>query len=237
MNADNQSAHRVQCRTSVGVSAPGVFTPTGRDRERPVRDKQKEETRKRLYQAAIEIFARDGVHACRIEDIAQLADVSRAAFYFHFPSKDDVLLELLRESEDLICSEIEALPANVSLKQLLETFITATARYWMDARRQKMVTDMFVVSLRRNSLATDREAEQVRAVLGRRFQTVADRGELSPLIPAEMLCDFYLMECFAVMAAWGAQPVMPLEDMFRAMTILFMNGARNPTSAAFNLDK
>ncbi len=201
-----------------------------------MRDKQKEETRKRLYQAAIEIFARDGVHACRIEDIAQQADVSRAAFYFHFPSKDDVLLELLRDSEDQICADIEGLPTNVSLKQLLETFISSTARYWMHERRRKLVTDMFVVSLRRNSLAADREAEQVRAVMGRRFQTVADRGELSPLIPAEMLCDFYLMECFAVMAAWGAQPVMPLEDMFRAMTILFMNGARNPTAPAFSLD-
>lgn len=211
--------------------------PIERAKHPPVRDKQKEETRKRLYQAAIEIFARDGVHACRIEDIAQLADVSRAAFYFHFPSKDDVLLELLRESEDFVCAEVDALPANASLKSLLETFITATARFWLDDRRQKVVTDMFTVSLRRNSLALDREAEQVRAVMGRRFQTVADRGELSPLIPAEMLCDFYLMNCMAVMAAWGAQPVLPLEDSFRAMTILFMNGARNPSSPAFSLDK
>ncbi|MFT3710003.1 MAG: TetR/AcrR family transcriptional regulator [Archangium sp.] len=202
-----------------------------------MRDKQKEETRKRLYHAALEIFARDGVAACRIEDIAQKADVSRAAFYFHFPSKDDVLLELLHNCETEILAEVDAkCPPDASLKQILEVFISTTSRVWSDPNRCKMLIDVFAVQVRRTSLLDDREAEVVRASMSRRFTACAARGELSPVIPPEMLSDFYLLNCFAVMAAWGAQPVMPLEDMFRGMTMLFMNGAR-PNASAFTLEK
>lgn len=202
-----------------------------------MRDKQKEETRRRLYQAALEIFARDGVAACRIEDIAQKAEVSRAAFYFHFPSKDDVLLELLNNCETEILADVDQLAADASLKQILEAFITSTARVWSDPNRCKMLIDVFAVQVRRTSVLDDREAEAVRASIGKRFSTCAARGELSPVIPPEMLADFYLLNCFAVMAAWGAQPIMPLEDMFRGMTLLFMNGARAPNTPAFELDK
>ncbi len=38
-----------------------------------MRDKQREETRRRLYHAALEIFCRDGVANCRIEDIVDEA--------------------------------------------------------------------------------------------------------------------------------------------------------------------
>lgn len=202
-----------------------------------MRDKQKEETRRRLYHAALEIFARDGVAACRIEDIAQKAEVSRAAFYFHFPSKDDVLLELLNTCETEILADVDKLPADASLKQILEAFITSTSRVWSDPNRCKMLIDVFGVQVRRTSVLDDREAEVVRAAMARRFAACAARGELSPVIPPEMLSDFYLLNCFAVMAAWGAQPVMPLEDMFRGMTLLFMNGARPPSTPAFALEK
>ena len=202
-----------------------------------MRDKQKEETRRRLYHAALEICARDGVQACRIEDIAQKADVSRAAFYFHFPSKDDVLLELLSNCETEILAEVDKLPQDASLKQILETFITSTSRVWSDPNRCKMLIDVFAVQVRRTSILDDREAEVVRASMSRRFSACSARGELSPVIPPEMLSDFYLLNCFAVMAAWGAQPVMPLEDMFRGMTLLFMNGARPPNAQPFSLEK
>ncbi len=190
-----------------------------------MRDKQREETRRRLYHAALEIFCRDGVANCRIEDIAQIAQVSRAAFYFHFPSKDDVLLELLQASEVPTFDAVEALPETATLEEVFETTITNMAAFWTEGDRRKLLVEMVSVSLRRTEVLNDRDAVIVRAAVGKRFVRAAERGELSNNIPSGVLCDFYLLNCFAAMASWSTQPIMPLVDMLRGVTMLFMHGA------------
>ncbi len=196
-----------------------------------MRDKQREETRKKLYHAALEIFCRDGVANCRIEDIALKAEVSRAAFYFHFPSKDDVLLELLREAEHPVVEALDALSPDASLAQVFEVVIKETSEFWGAQDRSKVLVDVFSVSMRRTTILADREAGVVRAAVSRRFETAAVRHELSPMIPAEVLADFYLLNVFAAMASWGVQPIMPLLDMLSGVTHLFMNGAKPPGAA------
>jgi len=189
-----------------------------------VRDKQREETRKKLYHAALEVFRRDGVDSCRIEDIARIAEVSRAAFYFHFPAKDDVLLELLLEGEAPVAAAIQALPENAPLETLLNAVTDSMAGFWQN--EPKLVLDVFAVTLRRTTVVTDREAVQVRALVGQRFRGYAERGELSPLVPSEALADFFLLSCMATMASWSSASIMPLHDMLRGMSMLFLNGAR-----------
>lgn len=195
-----------------------------------MRDRQREETRRKLYHAALEVFRRDGVDKCRIEDIAQLAEVSRAAFYFHFPTKDDVLLQLLQEGEAPVAEAIQALPEDAPLEALLNAITDSMAAFWQG--EPKLVLDVFAATLRRTAVVSDREAVQVRALVGRRFQAAAARGELSELVPPEALADFFLLSCMATMASWSASPLMPLRDMLRGMSLLFLNGARGATGPA-----
>lgn len=194
-----------------------------------VRDKQREETRRRLFQAALEVFRRDGVHTCRIDDIARLADVSRGAFYFHFPTKDDVLLELLRESEEPIAAEIQALAPSAPLEKVVEATADALARFWEHERL--LLPDVATVALRTNAVVTDRDAEPVRLVLSQHFRSAAERQELSPALPPEVLADFYLANCLAAMLAWCANPMLPLQQTLRGVAFLFMNGARGEKPA------
>ena len=48
------------------------------------RDEQRIETRKRIYDAAIELFLEKGFETVTIEDIRKKAKVSVGAFYHHF---------------------------------------------------------------------------------------------------------------------------------------------------------
>lgn len=192
---------------------------------RAVRERQRDETRKRLYHAALEIFARDGVAQCRIEDIAQKAEVSRAAFYFHFPSKDDVLLEVLNNAETPITEAVNDLPADATLRTVFDTLISGMAKFWSDEPHRKLLVDVFAVSLRRAPVLSDREAEIVRMAVGKRFQVAATKGELSTVVPAEVLADFFLLNCLAAMASWCVQPTGPLATMLEGVTHLFMHGA------------
>lgn len=49
-----------------------------------------------LLEAARQEFARAGLAAARVEDIARRAGVSKGAFYLHFRAKEDAFLEILQ---------------------------------------------------------------------------------------------------------------------------------------------
>jgi AcrR family transcriptional regulator len=55
------------------------------------------EARQRLLNTATKIFYGDGIHAVGVDRIIAEANVTRATFYRHFPSKEDLVLTYLRE--------------------------------------------------------------------------------------------------------------------------------------------
>jgi len=57
-----------------------------------------EATRRKLLEAALRIFARDGFEAARLEDIAKESGHTRGAFYANFDTKEDLFLALLEEN-------------------------------------------------------------------------------------------------------------------------------------------
>jgi AcrR family transcriptional regulator len=60
------------------------------------RAKQKDETRRRLFRAACELFAKLGYHGTTVASIARKAGVAKGTFFVHFATKDTLILELVR---------------------------------------------------------------------------------------------------------------------------------------------
>ena len=60
------------------------------------RFEQRKATRAKLVDAALKLFATSGYEHATVDDISQEAGYSKGAYYFHFSTKDDILLELLR---------------------------------------------------------------------------------------------------------------------------------------------
>ena len=50
------------------------------------------DTKERLLQAALKVFATNGYHGSSVADIAKEANVSKALFYHYFNSKNDLLI-------------------------------------------------------------------------------------------------------------------------------------------------
>src|SRR5258708_26280559 len=50
------------------------------------------EIRERLFGAALKLFAEKGFVETTVEDITNVADVGKATFFNHFPTKDHILL-------------------------------------------------------------------------------------------------------------------------------------------------
>ncbi len=62
-----------------------------------------------IVETAFEMFASGPVDAVTVADIAAAAEMTSAAIYYHYPSREEILLEGLREFADAYVKEIERL--------------------------------------------------------------------------------------------------------------------------------
>src|SRR5438093_8998256 len=70
---------------------------------------QGREARHELLTAALRVFARRGYGQAGVDEIAAEAGYSKGALYWHFSSKEEVLLALLEERVDAPMREMVAL--------------------------------------------------------------------------------------------------------------------------------
>lgn len=56
-------------------------------------------TRERLISVAHDLFYRDGFHSTGLDRILAEVGVTKTTFYNHFPSKDDLMIEVLRQHD------------------------------------------------------------------------------------------------------------------------------------------
>ncbi len=59
--------------------------------------KRSEDTRSQIIEAAVQLFCRSGYDATGVAEICSMAEVSKGAFYHHFPSKKDLFLAIVND--------------------------------------------------------------------------------------------------------------------------------------------
>jgi TetR/AcrR family fatty acid metabolism transcriptional regulator len=70
-----------------------------------MRDRTK---RKKILEAAIKVFARNGFYQSKISEIAKTAAVADGTIYLYFQNKDDILINLFEEEMTTIISEMRS---------------------------------------------------------------------------------------------------------------------------------
>ncbi len=119
-----------------------------------VRQLQREQTRGKLVEAALRVFATSGYERATVDDLAAAAGYSKGAYYFHFSTKEEILLELLDAwSEDrtarLESSASADQPAAVVLMEMVEALLSyeddsphqpsLLLEFWSQALRSEQV--------------------------------------------------------------------------------------------------
>jgi AcrR family transcriptional regulator len=189
----------------------------------PSRDQQREETRQKVYEAALEVFRRDGIAEARIDDIARAAGVSRGTFYFHFPTKDLVLAERLRLAERRIASLLEGSRGGTRLPALLDRVAAAIAEEWESD--PKIFAGVIMVAIR--IVAADlrmAESNPVQAELVPHFREAIERKQIVDELPAQTLCELFLLHLFAAALAWCGNPSTPLRPLLENTVRLYFYG-------------
>ena len=103
-------------------------------------------TREQLFAAALAEFRRVGVEAAGIGEIARRAGTSRASFYFHYPCKEAVLLDLQWRMENEMVERVrERRTLRAALAALIDALIAAQA----SLAPGDLMRDMLSVYIRR----------------------------------------------------------------------------------------
>jgi Transcriptional regulator len=72
------------------------------------RQLQAQKTKRKIYNAAVDLFDKHGFDNTTIEDISRKAGVSVGAFYHYYPSKSDVYQELYKKIDEYYETIVEA---------------------------------------------------------------------------------------------------------------------------------
>jgi AcrR family transcriptional regulator len=75
-----------------------------------LRERKKRERRRRIEEAAIGLFERDGFDATTIEQIAAAADIAPRTFFSYFETKDDVVLADYADRLDRVIGVLSTRP-------------------------------------------------------------------------------------------------------------------------------
>ncbi|MFL6100086.1 MAG: TetR family transcriptional regulator [Actinomycetales bacterium] len=93
-----------------------------------LRESKKQQTREGLAAAAVDLIIERGYDATTVEDIAASVPVSPRTFFRYYPTKEDVVVDLLRAGVVDLVHRLEARPAEESLS----TALREAALGWAD---------------------------------------------------------------------------------------------------------
>ncbi len=174
------------------------------------RQRQVDSTRTLLFEAAIAEFRRVGFSSAKVARIAREAGVSRPSFYFHFPTKEHVLLELQGLEERAVVERLEsARSLREALHELAEGLIELEARLG-DA---DLFRDMIAIYARGPSdLTLDEQPFPIVDALVRHFGDAAARGELRTGLDAEAAARVCLTSVFGLFMGLPNEPAQRRAD-------------------------
>ena len=73
----------------------------------PVEQLRRLQRHERILDAATRVFSAKGYHYTAVDDIALEADTSKGGIYFHFPTKESILMELMGSTADRLVAKVQ----------------------------------------------------------------------------------------------------------------------------------
>lgn len=150
-------------------------------------DELSEERQKQILEAAISQFARHGLHATRMEDIARESGLSKGALYLYYQSKDAIIAALLRT---LFAWELRGTRVIATMEGSVTDRLLAITQMLADELDRMAVAmpiflEFYAVALRQASVREHlaKMYEEYRGPLATLIQEGIDRGEFRAVDP------------------------------------------------------
>jgi len=144
-----------------------------------------EETRARVISAATALINRNGLRNTSIQDIIEETGVKKGNLYFHFPSKDDLGISLIRTARDQYFDYLSKNIKSTDPLGKINDILNAVLKYH---RRNRFIGGCIFGNTALEMSDTDKEyAELIREIFGQWVKILA--GYIREAITAGLLAD------------------------------------------------
>jgi AcrR family transcriptional regulator len=173
--------------------------------------KEQGDTRSRIQQVALELFTEQGYEATSLREIAERLGVTKAALYYHFRTKEDIVASFM---EDRAAALQEIVAWAQSQPRTVQTRREVLRRYaaLMSASSQQGV--MRFLERNPTALRSHPKSEHMREIMYTVMDLLSSPGD--PL-PVRLKCSVAL---FAMHATWFVDPDSSYTDEERAQAAL-----------------
>jgi AcrR family transcriptional regulator len=178
------------------------------------REAKRLQTRERLMGAAIAEFKRSGIATADVGAIVTAAGVAHGTFFFHFPTKEHVLLELERREEERIAKQLSRF---VDSKRDLSSTLKEAVRLVLGLERRLgavLFKDFLALHFSQTRPVDESKEHPVIVLVAQEIEHAKETGRVDPDVNAMNSAVFFLLGLYALLTTthnWPAQPAM-LDD-------------------------
>jgi AcrR family transcriptional regulator len=183
--------------------------------EKPsAREAKRLQTRERLMGAAIAEFKRSGIAEADVGAIVAAAGVAHGTFFFHFPTKEHVLLELEHREEERIAKELRRFVASehdlfATLKESVRLVVGIERRLGAS-----LFKDFLALHFSQTRPVDESREHPIIVLVAQEIERAQDDGQVDPAVNPINSAVFFLLGLYALLTTthkWPAQEAM-LED-------------------------
>jgi AcrR family transcriptional regulator len=189
--------------------------------------KDRSDTRTRIQEVALELFTEQGYEATSLREIAERLGVTKAALYYHFKTKEDIVGSLVQDRIDALVELVDWAAAQPRGPQLRQDFIR---RYADELHRNRHHEIMRFFERNQTALRDHPKSEQMRE---RMFAIIDILGSPDDSVAVRLRGS---MAILALHASWFMLPDPAVTDEQRKEAgleiALELISASEPASAA-----
>ncbi|GAB3378618.1 TetR/AcrR family transcriptional regulator [Amycolatopsis echigonensis] len=146
-------------------------------------------TRQRILDAAAHVLSRKGFAGTRLTDVAEVAELQAPAIYYHFPSREELIEEVMwsgiANMTDHVQQQLDALPPETGPLDRIEVAVESHLRYQLETSDYTTAAIRNAGQLPDNMRARyEAEANRYGDVWRRLFDAAKREGALRPDLDA-----------------------------------------------------
>jgi AcrR family transcriptional regulator len=192
------------------------------------RERKRVETREKLFQTAVMLFAKNGFAATRVEEITEAADVAKGTFFNYFPSKEHLLMHFAGRQIGIVQRCLESARAGKEPMPvlLLDMANELTSLPGRSPELARSVMTAFLSNEEVRQVMREEIAGRARRILADVLAIGQKRGEVRTDRTALEVARSFQQSLFGTVLLWSLNPSEPLTEVVGCTVDVAWNGMK-----------
>ncbi len=188
-----------------------------------VRERQRQAREEVILEVAYDLLTEQGYDKMSMDDLAARAGLSKATLYQHFPSKEDVtvnvITRMMRLGEQDMLADDPALPAIVRLDRGLRRALSRRFQLWNSNVSIQPLKVMHNAQFKAHH-------ERATAALQTMIEQGQVQGDIDPTLPSFVVAHMMMWLFRLDFAMLGSQQHAPIDEVINSVVNVMINGIK-----------